>query len=105
MSELTSDTTNWLVTAGGGGPAYPAFVLSPIEVNGPSPVSDYPAISQSAKWIWTNQYGNGDFGYIRSFSTSISLASLEPSVIPEPATFSLLGLGLLGLLFRKKKIA
>lgn len=41
----------------------------------------------------------------RDLAFRLETVSPQPNVIPEPATFSLFGLGLLGLLFRKKRIA
>jgi len=97
---LLTNTSNWQVYDDSLGVG--ADTLLNLGTNS-NPPGYYPAnisgIDSSAEWIWTSN--NPDVSSVRYFSTPI----YSTGVVPEPATVSLLGLGALGLFFRRKKVA
>lgn len=85
---LLTNTADWKVSVTGFGAGYSTPTFSGL--NGVGPWYNQPEISQTAAWLWNDQGGNPSY-----FSTAIN-------VVPEPAGLSVLALGGMGLLCRRR---
>ena len=66
-------------------------------------ILDYEFDFTSSNIFSLKMFGNDIEGKVKS--VKITDASISPKTVPEPSTYFLLSLGLLGLLFSKPKLA
>ena len=96
---LSTDGSHWVVRETGFGDVN----QFPVEIgpNGTAPWGTFAAIDANAQYIW--DVASGCDGCTRYFSTPIFAGnSTQPPDVPEPGTFTLLGLGI-GVTLRRLK--
>ena len=91
----------WLGVGGEKHAGDDSFSLGIFETGGP-PIEIYAAFIGNT-YAYSNPSGSAAANFFFTSNLKLTPRTLDPSVVPEPATFSLLGLGALGVLFKKKR--
>lgn len=96
LTTLLTNTVDWSGNNTGWGDVMGS--LTALGTNGVSPWGTRPGIDAAATWIWAGDANANNAAY---FSTVIYATAAAP--VPEPGTFLLVGGGLLGLAFCRRR--
>jgi len=91
LTEILTNTTNWKVSTSGWNSYVDATMVN--GTNGVSPWGTRSAIDSNATWIWSSDAQNDNNVYF----------SLAITAVPEPSTFAIFALGMIGLASRRFK--